>query len=105
MKKLLKQIDEQNKQWEMNEVKAIEAEISDPKTTNSRREFLKKAAIGGIALGGATNLSSIEETIEQTTSKVQRSSAPSELKITDLRLIAVDNCGIIRLIQIRAFMD
>jgi L-alanine-DL-glutamate epimerase-like enolase superfamily enzyme len=97
MKKYLKQIDDQNKQREMDEAKAIESELSDPKTTNSRREFLKKATIGGMALGGAMNFNSIEETVEQTTSKVQRSSSPSELKITDLRLIFVDRCGIIRI--------
>ena len=51
---------------------------------NNRRNFLKSAAFGGIALGGLMNLS-IEDTIAQTTSKVSRSSSPSELKITDLR--------------------
>jgi L-alanine-DL-glutamate epimerase-like enolase superfamily enzyme len=96
MKSIIKQIAESDKKKERAEAKANEAEISDPGTANSRREFLKKAAIGGIALGGSMNLSSIEETIEQTTSKVQRSSAPSELKITDLRLISVNRCGIIR---------
>ena len=54
------------------------------KNTNSRRNFLKKAAIGGIALGGMMKLS-IEDTLAQTTSKVQRSSSPSDLKITDMR--------------------
>ena len=39
----------------------------------------------------------MKKLVEQTTSKVQRSSAPSELKITDLRLIFVDRCGIIRI--------
>ena len=56
----------------------------NPATTSDRRNFLKKAALGGIALGGMMNLS-IEDTIAQTTSKVRRSSAPSELKITDMR--------------------
>lgn len=51
---------------------------------NNRRNFLKKAAFGGVALGGLLNLS-IEDTIAQTTSAVSRSSSPSELKITDLR--------------------
>jgi len=51
---------------------------------NGRRDFLKKAALGGIALGGMIG-ASIEDTIAQTTSQVQRNSAPSELKITDMR--------------------
>jgi len=51
---------------------------------NDRRSFLKKAALGGIALGGMMH-ASIEDTIAHTTSQVQRASAPSELKITDMR--------------------
>lgn len=51
---------------------------------NNRRNFLKSAAFGGIAIGGLLNLST-EDTIAQTTSAVSRSSSPSELKITDLR--------------------
>ena len=51
---------------------------------NGRRDFFKKAALGGIALGGMMGVS-IEDTIAHTTSRVQRASSPSELKITDLR--------------------
>jgi len=57
------------------------AENSSP---DNRRTFIKKAAMGGISLGGLTHLP-IEDTIAETTSKVQRSSKPSELKITDMR--------------------
>ncbi|MDY0098112.1 MAG: mandelate racemase/muconate lactonizing enzyme family protein [Bacteroidales bacterium] len=84
MKSILKQIADQNRQMEKAEADAINAEIANPATTSDRRSFLKKAALGGIALGGMMNLS-IEDTIAQTTSKVQRSSAPSDLKITDMR--------------------
>ena len=52
---------------------------------NSRRDFLKKAAIGGVALGGMMN-ASIEDTVAYTTQRVSRASSPSELKITDLRM-------------------
>ena len=56
------------------------------------RSFLKKAALGGIALGGFMNMS-IEDTIAQTTSNVQRSSGPSDLKITDMRVAVLGDGG------------
>lgn len=49
---------------------------------NGRRSFFKK---GGIALGSALALSSIEDVIAQSTQKVSRFSAPSDLRITDMR--------------------
>ncbi len=57
----------------------------DISTENSRRSFFKKSALGGIALGGSFILTPIEDVIAQTTSKVSRYSAPSDLKITDMR--------------------
>jgi L-alanine-DL-glutamate epimerase-like enolase superfamily enzyme len=85
MKSIIKQIAEKERLREKAETEAVKAELADPKTSDSRRSFLKKAALGGVALGGMMHLS-IEDTIAHTTSNVQRSSAPSELKITDLRL-------------------
>ncbi|NMC38577.1 MAG: mandelate racemase/muconate lactonizing enzyme family protein [Bacteroidales bacterium] len=84
MKSILKQIAEKERLREKSEAEAINAEIAKPSTTSDRRNFLKKAAFGGIALGGLMHLS-IEDTIAQTTSKVQRASSPSDLKITDMR--------------------
>lgn len=84
MKSILQQISEQNRKMEAAEAESFTREIVNPSTTNDRRSFLKKAALGGIALGGMMHLS-IEDTIAQTTSKVQRSSNPSDLKITDMR--------------------
>ena len=52
---------------------------------NSRRSFFKKSALGGIALGGAFMFSPIEDVVAQSTQKVNRYGAPSDLKITDLR--------------------
>jgi L-alanine-DL-glutamate epimerase-like enolase superfamily enzyme len=52
---------------------------------NQRRNFLKKSVLGGIALGSASLLAPIEEVIAQSTQKVPRYSAPSDLKITDMR--------------------
>jgi L-alanine-DL-glutamate epimerase-like enolase superfamily enzyme len=67
---------------------------------NDRRNFLKKAGLGGIMLGGFM-FSSIEDTIAQSTSKVNRASLPSDLKITDMRYAVVMNghsrCPIIRI--------
>jgi Mandelate racemase / muconate lactonizing enzyme, N-terminal domain len=85
MKTILHQIAEKTKQNERAEREAIKAEIANTATTNNRRSFLKKAALGGIALGGLMHLS-IEDTVAQTTQNVSRASNPSELKITDLRI-------------------
>ena len=52
---------------------------------NSRRDFIKKAAMGGVALGGMMN-ASIEDTIDYTTQRVSRASSPADLRITDLRM-------------------
>ncbi len=59
---------------------------------NDRRDFLKKAGLGGMMLGGFM-FSSVEDTIAQSTSKVQRLSAPSDLKITDMRYAVIMNGG------------
>lgn len=92
MKSTVKQIVEKDRLREKAEGDAMKAEIANPATSNDRRSFLKKAALGGIAIGGFMNLS-IEDTIAQTTSKVQKSSSPSELRITDLRYAVVSIDG------------
>lgn len=84
MKSILQQIRDKNRQLEKQEAEAARAEINNPSTSSNRRSFLKKTAIGGLALGGMMKLS-IEDTIAQTTAKVSRASSPSELKITDMR--------------------
>lgn len=61
-------------------------------TESSRRDFIKKAGIGGIMLGGMM-FSSIEDTVAQSTSNVKRASLPSDLKITDMRYAVVMNGG------------
>jgi fatty-acid desaturase len=71
MKSILQQITDKSSKREKAEAEAIKAEIDNPSTSNDRRSFLKKAALGGIALGGFMKLS-IEDTIAQTTSNVQR---------------------------------
>lgn len=60
----------------------------DNSSPDTRRDFIKKAALGGIALGGLTHLS-IEDTVAETTQKVKRDSRPSDLRITDMRYCEV----------------
>jgi L-alanine-DL-glutamate epimerase-like enolase superfamily enzyme len=90
MKNLLQQLIEKSKQKEKAEV--INAEIPGRSTNGGRRDFLKKATLGGIALGGFMKMS-IEDTIAHTTSNVQRSSGPSDLKITDMRFAIIGDGG------------
>jgi L-alanine-DL-glutamate epimerase-like enolase superfamily enzyme len=85
MKTILQQIAEKTRKQEKAEKEAIQAELANPATSNDRRNFLKKAALGGIALGGFWHLST-EDTIAMTTQNVSRASNPSDLKITDLRV-------------------
>jgi hypothetical protein len=71
-----------------------------PFNENPRRDFLKKASMGGIMLGGFM-FSAPEDTLAQATSKVNRNSAPSDLRITDMRYAVVMNgharCPVIRI--------
>src|SRR5215217_3669366 len=67
---------------------------------NPRRNFLKKSALGGLALGGAFMFSPIEDVIAQSTSKVNRNSAPSDLKITDMRYCVTTVLGRTAIIRI-----
>lgn len=74
-------------------------DIKQPKQENSRRSFFKNTALGGLSLAAFMN-SPLEESLEHSTSKVRRSSAPSDLKITDMRYATVMNpgrCSIIRI--------
>jgi hypothetical protein len=99
MKSILKQITEKDRLREKAENEATNNELAYPARSNDRRSFLKKAAFGGIALGGMMHMS-VEDTIAQTTSNVQRSSSPSDLKITDLRVAIIGNVGRTALIRI-----
>ena len=99
MKSILKQISEKTRLLEKAESEEIKKEIENPSTSNDRRSFLKKAAFGGIALGGLMHLS-IEDTLAQTTSNVQRSSIPSDLKITDMRYALTSAMGGTAIIRI-----
>ncbi len=90
MKSSLQKLAEENKLREKAEAAASRVEINDPSTTNQRRNFLKKTALGGIALTGLVSMS-FEDTIAKTTSKIPRFGSPSDLKITDMRYTTVSN--------------
>lgn len=79
MKNILRQLNQ-------NEIVASSTGKSSDFTRNNRREFLTKAGalLGGISLSSFIS-SSPEDTIAEATSKVNRSSNPSDLKITDMR--------------------
>ncbi|GEO02880.1 D-mannonate dehydratase CC0532 [Adhaeribacter aerolatus] len=99
MKSILQQIIAQTKKQEQAEATARQQEINNPHTQDSRRDFLKKTALGGIALGGFMS-ASIEDTLAQTTSKVKRASNPSALKITDMRYALTNVMGGTAIIRI-----
>jgi L-alanine-DL-glutamate epimerase-like enolase superfamily enzyme len=67
---------------------------------NERRDFIKTAGLGGLALGSFM-FRPLEESIEHATSRVNRASAPSDLKITDMRYAVLLNgrarCPVIRI--------
>lgn len=90
MKSTLAHIAAQNKELQQQEAANIKQEISHHSTPNHRRNFLKRTALGGLSLSAFMGLS-IEDTIAQATSKVQRSSNPSDLKITDMRYATISN--------------
>ncbi len=99
MKTILQQIVEKHKAQEKATSAAMQAELANPATKDNRRDFLRKAALGGITLTGLMNLS-IEDTIAQTTANVKRTSRPSDLKITDMRYCVVQNVGRTPIIRI-----
>jgi len=63
---------------------------------DNRRSFLKKAGLGGLGLG-ILSKAPLEEQIDYMTQKVSRHSAPSELKITDMRIAQVGNVPIVKI--------
>ncbi len=99
MKNILNQILASNKQIETAENNARLEEIKNPATKDNRREFLKRSAFGGIALGSFMGMNT-DDSISQATSKVKRASKPSDLKITDMRYCVLQNVGRTPIIRI-----
>ncbi len=90
MKSILKKLRLDAKQYDNSKVPAMHQEIVHDITSNNRRNFLKKSALGGISLAGMMGMS-IEDTIAATTSNVSRMSIPTDLKITDMRYTTITN--------------
>lgn len=99
MKSILQQIIQQNKEREKKAADERQAEIDSIETKDNRRDFLKKTALGGMTFAGLVGLT-FEDTMAQTTSKVQKASAPSDLKITDLRYAVTAVMGRTAIIRI-----
>lgn len=99
MKSTLQHLIKKNKEEEKAYAASRQAEIDSPNTGSNRRDFLKKTALGGIAIGGLLSLS-IEDTIAETAQNVQRSSSPSDLKITDMRYCLTNVMGGTAIIKI-----
>ena len=99
MKTVLQQIIKENKERENKAKAARQAEIDSPNTPDNRRSFLKKTALGGMAMTTLMGLT-FEDSMAQTTSKVQKASNPSDLKITDLRYCVTAVMGHTAIIRI-----
>jgi L-alanine-DL-glutamate epimerase-like enolase superfamily enzyme len=99
MKGIVERLLKKAKQNESEAELIRQAEMENPTTSQKRRAFLKKTALGGISLAtmmGAT----YEDSIAQSTSKVQKASSPSDLKITDLRYCVTTVLGRTAIIRI-----
>ena len=88
------------KEQETTEANSHPQDNSEAQPENARRSFLKKSALGGIALGSSVLFAPIEEVVAQSTQKVRRYSAPSDLQITDLRYAVTTVLGRTAIIRI-----
>ncbi|MFC2124624.1 mandelate racemase/muconate lactonizing enzyme family protein [Bacteroidota bacterium] len=62
--------------------------MKEKKKANNRRDFLRKAGIGGLSLAGLT-MAGISEQVAYASQKVNRNSSPADLKITDMRIAEI----------------
>jgi L-alanine-DL-glutamate epimerase-like enolase superfamily enzyme len=71
-------------------------ENKSEKAKDSRRDFIHKAGLGGLALGLMFD-GDVAREVEFTTQKVNRNSSPTDLKITDLRIAYTSKAPIIKI--------
>lgn len=69
---------------------------TDSSQKDNRRSFLKKAGLGGLGLGALLH-SEVGAQVDYLSQNVSRSSGPSELKITDMRIAQVGNVPIVKI--------
>src|SRR6056297_3603297 len=96
MKSVLKQITEDCRKLDKAFADGVTEQNGRGANTNDRRSFLKKTALGGISLAAFMGLP-VEDTVANMTTKVNRNSSPSDLKITDMRVAVVRHKAIIRI--------
>ncbi len=96
MKNIIEKIKKENRLLEQAGDGIALTGVKKTSTSATRRDFIKKTAIGGIALGGFMTLP-VEDAIAQATSRVNRSSYPSGLRITDMRVATIASKHIIRI--------
>jgi hypothetical protein len=70
--------------------------LTHSENSSSRRDFIQKAGLGGLALGFMFD-GLVEKEIDFATQKVSRASKPSDLKITDLRIAYTKKAPIIKI--------
>lgn len=99
MKSVLQKIIAETKEKEKNYSIQRKLEMENPNTRSDRRDFLKKTALGGLSLSALMGIG-MEDTMAETTSKVNKFSAPSDLKITDLRYCVTTVLGRTAIIRI-----
>ena len=99
MKSVLQNIIAETKETEKNYALQRKQETESPSTRSDRRDFLKKTALGGLSISALMGLG-MEDTMAETTSKVNKFSAPSDLKITDLRYCVTTVLGRTAIIRI-----
>jgi L-alanine-DL-glutamate epimerase-like enolase superfamily enzyme len=68
----------------------------EPAPGNGRRSFLKKAGLGGLSLAALAH-APVSDQVAYASQHVNRRSAPSDLKITDMRIAQVGNVPIVRI--------
>ena len=70
----------------------------------SRRSFLQKASLGGLSLAALPGLDTRDQ-ISHLTQNVNRSSQPSELKITDMRIAEIGGDVVFRTPIVRIYTN
>ena len=72
--------------------------------SKSRRSFFKKAGLGGLSLAGLS-MASTSDVVAYTTQNVNRNSAPSDLKITDMRIAEIGGDVVFRTPIVRIYTN
>lgn len=66
-------------------------------STSNRRQFLQKTTMGGLGIAFLAKSNDVAASVEYTTQNVSRSSNPTDLKITDLRVANTQDGPILKM--------